>query len=183
MSAAPAVRRLNWGCGTSPDPGWINSDIKEDPAVDIACDILDGLPLEDDSIDYAVSIHALPELRLPDLVPALTELRRVLVPDGVLRLALPDLDRGIRAYLDGDSDYFLIPDSDARSPGAKFVTQMLWYGYSKSLFTEDFVCELLERAGFREIVPCRYGQTASRYPEIVELDNRPEESLFVEARK
>jgi predicted SAM-dependent methyltransferase len=183
VSAAPAVRRLNWGCGTSPDPGWINSDIKEDPAVDIACDILDGLPLESDSIDYAVSIHALPELRLPDLVPALTELRRVLVPGGVLRLALPDLDRAIRAYLDGDRDYFLIPDSDARTPGAKLVTQMLWYGYSKSLFTEDFVCELLERAGFREIVPCRYRQTASRYPEIVELDNRPEESLFVEARK
>jgi predicted SAM-dependent methyltransferase len=183
VSATPAVRRLNWGCGTSPDPGWINSDIKEDPAVDIACDILDGLPLEGDSIDYAVSIHALPELRLPDLGPALTELRRVLVPGGVLRLALPDLDRGIRAYLDGDRDYFLIPDSDARTPGAKLVTQMLWYGYSKSLFTEDFVCELLERAGFREITPCRYRQTASQYPEIVELDNRPEESLFVEARK
>jgi len=183
VSGAPAVRRLNWGCGTSPDPGWINSDVKEDPAVDIVCDILDGLPLEGDSIDYAVSIHALPELRLPDLAPALMELRRVLVPGGVLRLALPDLDRGIRAYLDGDRDYFLIPDSDARSPGAKFVTQMLWYGYSKSLFTEDFVCELLERAGFREIAPCRYRETASEYPEIVELDNRPEESLFVEARK
>jgi len=177
------VRRLNWGCGTEPQPGWINSDIKEDPTVDIACDILDGLPLEAGSIDYAVSIHALPELRLPDQVPALMELRRVLVPGGTLRLALPDLDRGIRAYLDGDRDYFLIPDADARSAGAKFVTQILWYGYSKTLFTEDFACELLERAGFREIALCRYRHTASPYPEIVELDNRPEESLFVEARK
>jgi len=177
------VRRLNWGCGTEPQPGWINSDIKEDPTVDIACDILDGLPLETDSIEYAVSIHALPELRLGDQVPALMELRRVLVPGGTLRLALPDLNRGIRAYLDGDRDYFLIPDSDARSAGAKFVTQILWYGYSKTLFTEDFVCELLERAGFREIAPCRYRQTSSPHPEIVELDNRPEESLFVEARK
>lgn len=183
MSGEGKARRLNWGCGTSPDPGWINSDIKEDPAVDIACDILDGLPLESDSIDYAVSIHALPELRLEDQVPALMELRRVLVPGGVLRLALPDLDRGIRAYLDGDHDYFLIPDSDTRTLGGKLITQMLWYGYSKSLFTQDFAGELLERAGFREIVPCRYRQTASPYPEIVELDNRPEESLFVEARK
>lgn len=177
------VRRLNWGCGTLPQPGWINSDIKEDPTVDISCDILDGLPLDSDSIDYAVSIHALPELRLPDLVPALLELRRVLVPGGTLRLALPDLDRGIRAYLDGERDYFLIPDSEARSTGAKFITQMLWYGYSKSLFNQDFARELLERAGFREIAPCRYRQTASPHPEIVELDNRPEESLFVEARK
>jgi predicted SAM-dependent methyltransferase len=183
MSGQRPIRRLNWGCGTSPEPGWINSDIKEDPAVDVSCDILDGLPLESDSIDYVVSIHALPELRLPDLVPALMELRRVLVPGGVLRLALPDLDRGIRAYLDGDRDYFLIPDEDARSAGAKFITQMLWYGYSKSLFTHDFVVELLERAGFRDIRRCRYQETAGPFPEIVELDNRREESLFVEASK
>lgn len=183
MSSAASVRRLNWGCGTEPQPGWINSDIKEDPTVDISCDILDGLPLAEGSIDYVVSIHALPELRYPHLVPALMELRRVLAPGGVLRLALPDLDRAIRAYNDGERNYFLIPDEDARGLGSKLVTQMLWYGYSRSLFTHDFVVELLERAGFRQIVRCEYRQTAGPFAEIVELDNRPEESLFVEARR
>lgn len=183
MTTEQRLRRLNWGCGTEPQPGWINSDIKEDPTVDISCDILDGLPLEEGSIDYVVSIHALPELRYPDLVPALMELRRVLVPGGVLRLALPDLDRAIEAYRAGDRDYFLIPDEDARSTGAKFITQMLWYGYSKSLFTYDFVAELLGRAGFDQVRRCEFQQTHSPYPEIVDLDNRREESLFVEARK
>jgi predicted SAM-dependent methyltransferase len=178
-----ALRRLNWGCGTEPEPGWINSDIKAAPGIDLSCDILDGLPLEDGSIDYIVSIHALPELRYPDIVPALTELRRVLAPGGVLRLALPDLDRGIRAYIEGDRDYFLVPDEEARSAGAKFIVQMLWYGYSKTLFTVDFTVELLERAGFEEVRPCAYKQSSSPFPAIVELDNRPEESLFVEARK
>ena len=60
---------------------------------------------------------------------------------------------------------------------------MLWYGYSKSLFTHDFIAELLERAGFAEIRRCASGRPRSPFPEIVELDNRPEESLFVEARK
>jgi predicted SAM-dependent methyltransferase len=183
MSEGPPVRRLNWGCGTEPEPGWINSDIKDDPSVEISCDILEGLPLKSGSIEYAVSIHALPELRYPDQVPALRELRRVLAPGGVLRLALPDLDRGIRAYLDQDRDYFLIPDDDARSIGSKFIAQMLWYGYSKTLFTYDFTAELLEKAGFSETRRCAFGQTGSPFPEIVELDNRPEESLFVEARK
>lgn len=183
MTTGQRLRRLNWGCGTEPQPGWINSDIKEDPTVDISCDILDGLPLEEGSIDYVVSIHALPELRYPDLVPALMELRRVLAPGGVLRLALPDLDRAIEAYRAGDRDYFLIPDEDARSTGAKFITQMLWYGYSKSLFTFDFVAELLGRAGFDQVRRCEFQQTHSPYPEIVDLDNRREESLFVEARK
>jgi predicted SAM-dependent methyltransferase len=183
MTTDQRLRRLNWGCGTEPQPGWINSDIKEDPTVDISCDILDGLPLEEGSIDYVVSIHALPELRYPDLVPALMELRRVLAPGGVLRLALPDLDRAIEAYRAGDRDYFLIPDEDARSAGAKFITQMLWYGYSKTLFTFDFIAELLGRAGFAEVRRCEFQQTHSPYPEIVSLDNRREESLFVEARK
>lgn len=178
-----ALRRLNWGCGTDPEPGWINSDIKEAPAVDISADILEGLPLEEGSIDYVVSIHALPELRYPDQVPALMELRRVLAPGGVLRLALPNLDRAIRAYQEEDSDYFLVPDEDARSIGSKLIVQLLWYGYSKTLFTFDFIAELLERAGFRDVQRCAYRQTASRFPEIVTLDNRPEESLFVEARK
>jgi predicted SAM-dependent methyltransferase len=183
LSTTQKLRRLNWGCGTEPEPGWINSDIKEDPAVDISCDILDGLPLEEGSIDYIVSIHALPELHYPDLVPALMELRRVLAPGGVLRLALPDLDRAIESYRAGDRDYFLIPDEDARSLGSKLIMQMLWYGYSKSLFTYDSTAELLERAGFQAIERCAFRQTASPFEEIVTLDNRPKESFFVEARK
>jgi predicted SAM-dependent methyltransferase len=183
MTTGQQRRRLNWGCGTEPTPGWINSDIKEDPTVDISCDILEGLPLEEGSIDYAVSIHALPELRYPDQVPALMELRRVLTPGGVLRLALPDLDRAIDAYKTGDRAYFLVPDEDARALGSKLIVQLLWYGYSKTLFTFDFIAELLEKAGFADVRRCEFGQTHSPHPEIASLDNRPRESLFVEARK
>src|SRR5919198_2832096 len=146
-AAATEIRRLNWGSGTHPDPGWINSDIKEGPGIDLACDIREGLPLEDDSIDYAASIHALPEIPYADLVPTLRELRRVLKPGGVLRLALPDLDKGIQAYLSEDEDYFLIPDEDAETIGSKFIVQMIWYGYSRTLFTYEFTTELLRKAG------------------------------------
>jgi predicted SAM-dependent methyltransferase len=177
------VRRLNWGCGDHFGGGWINSDIKDMPGVDLPCDIRDGLPLETESIDYATSIHALPEIHYDDLVDALVELRRVLKPGGVLRLALPDLDRGIQAYLAGDRDYFLVPDEQAEAIGSKFVTQIIWYGYSRTLFTHDFIEELLWKAGFREVHHCSYRETKSRFPEIVELDIRERESLFVEAVK
>jgi len=180
---AAGVRRLNWGCGEHPEPGWLNSDVKNVPGIDIVADVRAGLPLESDSIDYITSIHALPELPYPDLVPALRELRRVLKPGGVLRLALPDLERGIEAYRSGNRDYFHVPDEDARSLGAKFVTQMIWYGYSRSLFVPDFVEELLERAGFSRVDRCRYRETAGPWPEIVALDNRERESLFVEGVK
>jgi SAM-dependent methyltransferase len=177
------VRRMNWGCGTEPEPGWINSDIKVGPGIDISRDILDGLPLDDAALDYIVSIHALPELPYPALAPALLELRRVLKVDGVLRLALPDLERAIHAYVDRDAGYFLVSDEDVRSLGGKLAVQLTWYGYSRSLFTFDFIEELLYGAGFRRVVRCAYGQTASPFREIVELDNREAESLFVEAIK
>lgn len=177
------IRRLNWGCGAVGEPGWINSDQKDGPGVDISCDIRQGLPLESDSIDYAVSIHALPELPFPDLVPVLSELRRVLKPDGVLRLSLPDLLKGVEAYGRGDRSYFLIPDEDARTLGGKLVVQLTWYGYSRSLFVPDFVEELMARAGYRDVTHVAYRVTASHFQEIVELDNREAESLFMEGSK
>lgn len=179
--AEQGPRRLNWGCGTGPPEGWVNCDIKDGPGIDASCDIRDGLPFEDAAFDYVVSIHALPELPYPDLEPALAELRRVLKPGGPLRLGLPDLDRAISAYSEGDAGYFLVPDDDVRSLGGKLIVQMTWYGYSRSMFTFDFVEELLYRAGFRRVLRSRHGETESGHAGIVELDDREGESLFVEA--
>jgi SAM-dependent methyltransferase len=177
------ITRLNWGCGGDPHPGWINSDVKDEPGVDLVCDIRDGLPLESESVDYAVAIHALPEIAYDDLIPVLTELRRVLKPGGVLRIALPDLEKGVAAYQRGERDYFLVPDDEWEAVGSKLVVQLIWYGYSRTLFVRGFVEELLVKAGFTDVRHLRYGETASSHAEIVDLDNRERESLFVEASK
>jgi predicted SAM-dependent methyltransferase len=177
------VNRLNWGCGAHIAPGWINSDVKDESGVDLVCDIREELPLATGSVDYAVSIHSLPELAYTEIVPVLEELRRVLKPGATLRLALPDLRRGIDAYLAADEDYFKVDRDEVHSRGGRFVVHMLWYGYSRTLFTVDFALELLEKAGFVELSECSFGVSASGITEIVELDNRKDESLFVEGRK
>jgi SAM-dependent methyltransferase len=178
------VRRLNWGCGDAGEPGWINSDLKEGPGIDVTADIRDGLPIPDDTLDYIVSIHALPMISYPDLVPVLGELRRMLRPGGVLRLSLPDFDRSVDAYRRRDEQYFLVPESELRSFGGRAIVHMLWYGYTVTLFTADFIEELLWKVGYREVRRCSFRQTHSRHaPGILELDNREAESLFVEAVK
>jgi predicted SAM-dependent methyltransferase len=177
------IKRLNWGCGASGEPGWINSDRKTGPRIDLPCDIRDGLPLPSDSIDYVVSVHALQEIPYQEVVTVLGELRRVLKPGGVLRLVLPDLERAIAAYQRGDREYFLIPDEDAASLSAKLALQVTWYSYSRMLFTRDFIHELLAKAGFETVVDCAYRQSSGPHTGIVELDNREPESLFVEAIK
>ena len=80
---------------TTRGPGWINSDIKDGPGIDLSCDIRHGLPLADDSIDYAVSIHALPEIPYDDWCRRWRSCAACSSPGGVLRLALPDLDKGV----------------------------------------------------------------------------------------
>jgi predicted SAM-dependent methyltransferase len=178
-----SARRLHFGCGGFPAPGWINTNLTPGPGVDISTDIRQGLPLEQDSIRHITSMHALCELDYLDVLPALRELRRVLEPGGILRLGLPDLDRGIQAYLRGDRQYFNVPDEDALAISGKLAVQVTWYGTNRMMFTHEFIEELLERAEFRGVTRCDFRQTASGLPEIVELDNRPKESLFVEAQK
>jgi SAM-dependent methyltransferase len=176
------VPRLNLGCGPQPAPGWINADRERFDGVDLCGDIRDGLALADGAVQYAVAMHFLQDLPWGDIPGALRELRRVLAPGGVLRLGLPDLDRAIDAYRRGDAGYFFVPDADARSVGAKLVTQIIWYGSVRTPFTFDFAEELLLQAGYSGVVRCGFGRSASRFADIATLDNRETESLFIEAR-
>lgn len=175
------IRRLHWGCGSVTPSGWINVDVRAGAGIDIACDILAGIPLDDGCIDYIASQHALQDIKIHDQIKAIRELRRILKPGGVLRLGLPDLDRAIDAYKDGQADYFLVKDWDTIS--GNFISHVLWHNYTHTPFTYEFAEELLRKAGFREVRRAAYRRTASRYPEIVELDGRERESFFVEAWK
>lgn len=177
------MRRLNWGCGAMTPVGWINSDICVGPGIDVVADIRQGLPLEDDFFDYIVSIHALPEIPYCDMDQTLRELRRILKPGGVLRLSLPDMDLAIDAYKSNDIDYFLIGDDVIQSLAGKMMIQLTWFGRSRSMFTWDFIREMLARNQYSEIVRCDYQKSTSTLMGITDLDNRPLESLFVEARK
>jgi SAM-dependent methyltransferase len=178
-----AVTRLNIGCGKFPRPGWINLDNKVRPGVDCVADLRADLPFPDAGVDYAVAIHVLPHIRLDALPAALARIRRVLKPGGVLRLALPDLEKAIEAYRKRDTGYFAIPDARWKSLGAKLVAQVVWHNDLVTPFTRDLAAEALAKAGFGTVRHCAFRRTASRYPEIVDLDNRGAESFFVEAIK
>lgn len=181
--ASETIKRLNVGCGPHHMPGWLNADLNVGPGIDLVGDIRTGLSLDTGSIQYVVAMHMLQDLPYPDIPVALRELQRVLMPGGVLRLGLPDLEKAIRAYMADDHGYFHVPDGDARAIGTKLITQIIWYGSVRTPFTFDCIAELLVREGFRHVRRCAFGQTASIYPDIVQLDNRPRESLFVEAMK
>jgi SAM-dependent methyltransferase len=175
------VTRLNLGCGPRAAPGWLNCDVRAVPGVDVRFDLRGGIPLATSSIDAVAGIHLLQDLPWDAVAPALRDLHRVLRPGGVLRLAVPDLDRAIRAYLSGDAAYFYVPDRDASSLGAKLVTQITWYGSVRTPFTFEFLHEWMVAAGFSGIRKLQFGE--SGLSGLAGLDNRERESLFVEGVK
>ena len=63
----------------------------------------------------------------------------------------------------------------------KLIVQMTWYGSSRMMFTVEFARELLLRAGFRHAAECSFRQTASPFPEIVDLA-LPAEGVLSAAR-
>jgi len=177
------VWRLNWGCGARPEPGWLNADLRTGSGVGLLSDIRQGLPLRSESIHYIHSSHALQELTYQEVGPALSELRRVLLPGGVLRLCLPDFDLAMAAHRARDAAYFYVPDSDARSLSGKLSIQLTWYGTNRLLLNPEFTIELLSRAGFLHTVLARFGRTSSAFPDIARLDTRERESFFIEAER
>jgi predicted SAM-dependent methyltransferase len=90
---------VNLGCGSRFHPDWTNFDIVSyDPAV-IAADLSKGIPLEDNSADVVYHSHVLEHIRRNDAPTFIRECLRVLKPGGVIRIAVPDLERIARGYL------------------------------------------------------------------------------------
>lgn len=82
--------KLHIGAGTAILEGWVNIDILPGPGIDHVLDVTRGLPFQDVGAIFAE--HFLEHLELPAALRFLAECRRVLRPDGVLRLSTPNLD-------------------------------------------------------------------------------------------
>jgi SAM-dependent methyltransferase len=204
--AGPVVK-VNLGSALSVAPGWVNVDASLNaliagapaPVLKTAyrwsgsrvlysredyCRILGenrflhvdfehGLPFEDQSVDFLFSSHLLEHLYSDQAGHLLREIYRVLKIGGWARISVPDLEHAVRLYQQGERakalGYFF---SDSRI-GALNRHQ---YMYDLALLRDAF-----ERAGFSDVQRRVFRQ--GNVPDLDLLDNRPEESLYVEARR
>lgn len=196
--------RLNLGCGLAVIPNWINIDgslnalLANMPSffhrviyritganryyskdeycrllgnhVFVHHDLSRSIPFNDGTVDCIYSAHFLEQLYRVDAQRILDESYRVLKPGGTTRI--PDLEYAFKLYKSGQrhemlADYFFVEDD-----GSYYARHKYMYGFT-------LLSEALFRAGFHNIRRCEYQQGV--VPDVAMLDNRPDESLFVEA--
>lgn len=200
--------RVNLGCGLAVTQGWINVDGSLNALVAsmprmfhglmyrvtgarqyyseseycrlladhifVHHDLARGIPLQDGVADYIYSSHFFEHLYRGDAISLLRECYRVLKPGAVLRISIPDLEYAVGLYSSGRKDemlknYFFVEDG-----GNDFSRHKYMYDY-------QMMAALLGKIGFNNITRRQFRE--GLMPDVDVLDNRQEESLFVESIK
>ena len=200
---------LNLGCGLSIADGWINID--NSPNARLArypwlrwtlwklgvlsnglysvewsdsiktYDLKKNLPYKDSSVDFAYTSHFLEHLEQRDSQRLMTEVFRVLKPGGLVRIVVPDLALGARRYVaaidakpqDGKAANLFLDWLQLNRPALR--DPHLWMYDTASLSV------MLSEVGFARVAVCEYRK--GRVPDCEILDNRPDDSLHIEAEK
>jgi len=90
---------LNLGCGRRFHPEWTNVDFVSIGEEVIAHDLTQGIPFPDASFDVVYHSHVLEHFSKTAAEAFMRECYRVLRPQGVLRVVVPDLEQIAQTYL------------------------------------------------------------------------------------
>ena len=81
-------------------PGYFNIDIQALPGINLVCDCNERIPLPDNSADEILAINFVEHLRNDKRLHILNECWRLLKPNGILDILVPDCTAGIGAMID-----------------------------------------------------------------------------------
>ena len=87
-----ATLKLNLGSGYAPQPGYINIDNRAEVNPDLVCDVIEGLPYPDNSVDEVRAYDFLEHVSIGLTVRVVTEIWRVLKPGGRFESLTPSTD-------------------------------------------------------------------------------------------
>jgi predicted SAM-dependent methyltransferase len=97
--------KVHLGSGTNVLSGWINLDMITHPGVKYH-DLRNPLPFNNSSIDFFFSEHFFEHLTKNEGLKLLGEIHRCLVPGGISRITVPDLDVLVKCYVEDNITYY-----------------------------------------------------------------------------
>lgn len=152
---------LNIGCGNHFDTSWTNIDFKKTGDGVIAYNLLKGIPFPDNSFELVYHSHVLEHFSKKDGINLMKECYRVLKPNGIIRVAIPDLEQITCNYLrlleagmaspnneeiEADYNWILIEmyDQTIRNKSGGMMAEYL---FQPTLPNEDFVFKRIGEEG------------------------------------
>jgi predicted SAM-dependent methyltransferase len=144
------------------------------------------LPFPDNSVDFIYNEHFLEHLTVEEGLSAIKDFFRVLKPNGVMRIAMPDLKNTVNAYLDenwkenskASSEKFGLTFIQTRAE--RINIGFRWWGH-KWLYDWEELERRLKEAGCEKIKRCKIFE--SEYKELQNLETRNESVLIAEIIK
>ena len=183
---------LDVGCGANIHAELINLDYNWRQGVDLCWDITRGLPFRSGTIRGIFSEHCLEHFDLDTGVQILRDCHRVLGPDGVIRIIVPDAGLYLDTYAAraGGGAVPPFPYESAVNYRGKFarllhVNRVYYQDRSSAaghrcMYDFELLALTLEDAGFHSIIRTAFGR--GRDPVLlIDTKDRAIESLYVEA--
>jgi len=174
-------RKLHVGCGRNRFDGWINADITAD--ADLIIYMEKPLPFGDGTLTRVYSEHVIEHVPYEVALYFLKEVRRVLAPGGVVRIATPGLEGLVEAYRSNEwrarTTWAAMEEYAFLRTRAQFLNVALrWWGH-RHLYDREELERVFREAGFGDLSFPVF--SASRHEDLVGLETRPDSDLIAEA--
>ncbi len=144
------------------------------------------IPCADGSVGAVYSSHMIEHLDRAEARAFLAEVRRVMRPGGIVRIAAPDLFQLVTDYLETrDADSFVAGSHMGLSRPAGLRGWLRWVAVGPRhhlwMYDGESLSRLLREAGFVDVAVVPAGVTRIAEPGQLDLRERAAESVYVEA--
>lgn len=151
-------------------------------------DATKGLQISEATVDAIYTSHMLEHLDRNEGAKFLAEAFRILRPNGIIRIAVPDIKKQIEKYLEvRDADAFIEGTllSDPRPKSIVQRVRLLLVGTRNHqwMYDGESLSKLLKKFGFINVEIMPPGQSKIHEPGSLDLQERLSESVYVEAVK
>ena len=136
--------KLHLGCGKKYIEGFTHVDLLDFDHIDYKMSVDNLSFAKNNSIELIYACHVLEHFGRHEYINVLTEWFRVLEPNGLLRLAVPDFDSVVEYYSNKNKDIKLLL-------GLLIGGQNDKYDYHKMIFTYELLSKTLLDIGFKEV--------------------------------
>lgn len=177
--------KLHLGCGNKYlGKEWTHIDIYNYDTVDIVMDIKNLNIFADNSIDEIYACHVMEHFPKKEITNILKEWYRVLKPNGLLRIAVPDFENIAKLYVTGKYDIQIF--SGLVNGGQKNE-----YDIHYNIYDEKYLSSLFSNVGFTDIkkynwkdfLPKKYDDYSRAYIPHMDFENGYLVSLNLIAKK